>query len=354
MTIRLGLFDIHQIDPTVETDAAAVFRDRLDDLAYADALGGFDVAFTAERHYLTTYRCQAAGVWLGAVSQRVATMRLGTLAYTLPIHPPLALAEEIATLDQLTGGRIEVGVGLGHRPEELVANGVDPARRIALFQERLAILEGLLSGGQVTVESDHTTLREAFIHPIPVQQPHPPLWFAGTDATATTWAGQHGMNLAIGFAPSDALFGATAGFRQGVAIRERRTPEPTQDGIRRGQVALMRHTYVADTDEQAEREMLDDLVRLKGGVDEGDRADRRAAARADLARLIDQEIFVAGGPETVAAKILRSRATLGAELYLANVYAAGVEQERVRRTLRLLAGPVRDALAASVPATTGA
>lgn len=354
MTVQLGLFDIHQIDPTVETDAAAVFRARLDDLAYADQLGGFEIAFTAERHYLSTYRCQAASVWLGAASQRVATMRLGTLAYTLPIHPPLALAEEIATLDQLTGGRIEVGVGLGHRVEELVANGVDPADRITIFQERLAILEGLLSGGRVTVASEHTTINDAFIHPTPVQQPHPPLWFAGTDPTATTWAGQHGMNLAIGFAPSDALFGATAGFRQGVVLRGQRTPEPAPGGIRQGQVALMRHTYVADTDEQAEREMLDDLARLRGGASEGDRADRRETARADLARLVDQEIFVAGGPETVAAKILRNRATLGAELYLANVYAAGVEQDRVRRTLRLLSGPVREALAARAPATATA
>jgi len=352
MTIQLGLFDIHQIDPTVEADAAAVFRARLDDLAYADQLGGFEIAFTAERHYLPTYRCQAASVWLGAASQRVATMRLGTLAYTLPIHPPLALAEEIATLDQLTGGRIEVGVGLGHRVEELVANGVDPADRVGIFQERLAIMEGLWSGGQVSVSSPHTTIKDAFIHPTPVQRPHPPLWFAGTDPTATTWAGQHGLNLAIGFAPSDALFGATAGFRQGVAMRAQRRPEP--DGIRRGQVALMRHTYVADTDEQAEREMLDDLVRLQGGASEGDRADRRETARADLARLVDQEIFVAGGPETVAAKIVRSRTTLGTELYLANVYAAGVEQERVRRTLRHLGGPVREALAAKSPATTTA
>lgn len=350
MTIELGLFDIHQIDPTVEDDAAAVFRARLDDLAFADALGGFAVAFTAERHYLTTYRCQAASVWLGAASQRTATLRLGTMAYTLPIHPPLALAEEIATLDQLTGGRIEVGVGLGHRAEELAANDVDPSRRVPIFQERLAVLEALFTGQQVTVESDHTTIRDAFIHPTTVQRPHPPLWFAGTDPTATTWAGQHGLNLAVGFAPSHSLFGATVGFRQGVEMRRQRGAE--QDGTRRGQIALMRHTYVAESDERAEREMLDDLVRLKGGGTEADRADRRAQAKAELTRLTEQEVFVAGGPETVAATIARSRATLGTDLYLANVYAAGVEQARVRRTLELLAGPVRDALAIKPSAPT--
>ena len=62
------------------------------------------------------FRCPAPGAWLGAATQRTRQMRLGVLAYTLPIHPPAALAEEVAILDHLSGGRLEVGVGLGHRP----------------------------------------------------------------------------------------------------------------------------------------------------------------------------------------------------------------------------------------------
>src|SRR5829696_6145320 len=101
--VRLGIFDIHQVDPIDPDDSAAVYRRRLDHLALADDLG-FDVAFTAERHFMTGYRCPAPGVWIGAASQRTKRMRLGILAYTLPLHLPAALAEEITVLDHLAGG----------------------------------------------------------------------------------------------------------------------------------------------------------------------------------------------------------------------------------------------------------
>ena len=342
--IELGLFDIQQIDPLAPESSETVYAGRLDDLAYADSVG-LDIAFVAERHYLSTYRSQSASVWLGSVSQRTRQMRIGALAYTLPITPPIRLAEEIATLDQLSGGRIEVGLGLGHRVEELEVNGVDPARRIDIFQERLAIMEGLWAGGTVTYESPDTVVRGAFLHPKPIQQPHPPLWFAGTDPTSAMWAGQHGMNLAIGFAPGDQLFGATAAFRNGVAMRRMR--ETDSGAIRRGEVALMRHLYVSESLDNARSEMIDDLLRL-GELDseatEANRAERRAAAEAHYKTLIEREVFVAGDAEKVARSILDARNKLGSTVFLGNVYGGGITGERVQRTIRLLATDVRDAL----------
>ena len=194
---------------------------------------GFQVAFVAERHYLTTYRCQASSVWLGAASQRTTQMRLGVLAHTLPITPPVRLAEEIALLDQFTGGRIEVGVGLGHRVEELVANHVDPADRITIFQERLAIMEGLWAGGTVTYESEHTRLTDVFIHPPTVQQPHPPLWFAGTHANCRD------VGRPARHEPGDRLRARTNSSsaprrRSGTASAIRQTRNLAEDEVRRG------------------------------------------------------------------------------------------------------------------------
>lgn len=342
--IELGLFDIQQVDPLAGDDDRTVYEQHLADLALADELG-FAIAFVAERHYLHTYRCQSSSVWLGAASQRTRSMRLGVLAHTLPIVPPVRLAEEVALLDQLTNGRIEVGVGLGHRSEELETNHVDPADRVAIFQERLAIMEGLWAGGVVSYKSPHTILSNAFIHPLPVQQPHPPTWFAGTDSNAAMWAGQHGMNLAIGFGQSDQLFGATAAFRHGVGIR--RTRSKPDDGIRRGQIALMRQTYLGESDDQARSEMIGDLMRLgelNRGATEGNRPDRREEATDELDRLIAEEIIVAGSVDTVTNSIVDARNKLGSSLYLANVYSAGIESERVHRTMRLLAIDVRSAL----------
>ena len=343
-SIELGLFDIQQVDPLSDADDHSFYSQRLDDLAFADELG-FRVAFVAERHYLSTYRCQASSVFLGAAAQRTQSMRLGVLGHTLPITPPVRLAEEIAVLDQLTGGRIEVGVGLGHRVDELVANGVDPADRIQMFQERLALLEALWTGGSVTFESAHTVLKNIFIHPRPVQRPHPPIWFAGTEATAAMWAGQHGMNLAIGFAPTARLFGATTAFRHGVAMYQ--AQPAVEEEIRRGSIALMRHVIVAATDKEVRAGMLADLMRV-GEMDQRatttNRADRKRAAKEQLGRLIAEEVFIAGSPDTVVAAIVNARNQLGAGLFLANVYATGVDRERVRQTMTLLAGPVRDGL----------
>jgi alkanesulfonate monooxygenase SsuD/methylene tetrahydromethanopterin reductase-like flavin-dependent oxidoreductase (luciferase family) len=346
MSVQLGLFDILQVDPLDRADHATVYRRRLDDLALADELG-YEIAFTAERHYLQHHRAPAPTAWIGAASQRTKRMRLGVLAYTLPLHSPVRLAEEVAVLDQLTCGRFEVGVGLGHRAQELVANGVDPANRIPIFQERLAVMEALWTGAQVTLESDYTTAKEIGINPLPVQEPHPPLWYAGVDQGAAIWAGNHGMSLAVGFAPLRDLVPATAGFKAGRTARE----ELPEDEIARpgaGRVALMQHVYLAESDERAFAEMREDLERLgelQPGGAQPTREVRKAMAQSELDRLLQHDIFLAGGPERVAQGIRFAQKALGIDLFLANVYAAGVDDERVRRTMRLLATDVRSLLA---------
>jgi alkanesulfonate monooxygenase SsuD/methylene tetrahydromethanopterin reductase-like flavin-dependent oxidoreductase (luciferase family) len=344
MSITLGLFDIMQIDPTGPADHAEVYRRRLDDLAYADEIG-LDCAFTAERHFMAHYRASAPTAWLGAASQRTRRIRLGVLAYTLPLHSPVRLAEEVAVLDHLSGGRLEVGLGLGHRQEELVAIGIDPTKRIPIFQERLAIMQALWSGGQVTVESEHDTVREVAINPTPLQEPHPPLWYAGGAPGAASWAGSYGMSLAVGFAPLRDLVAATAAFKAGCLARNEVPDDAPLPG--EGRIALMRHLYLAESDERTRAEMTDDLLRLHDlhqSAGEGARADRRAAAAEEADRLIRDEVYLAGGPETVARRIALAHRGIGAGLFLGNPYAAGIDDERVKRTMRLLATDVRRAL----------
>src|SRR5680860_700239 len=98
--MELGLFDILQIDPMDSRDHGQVYERRLADLELADSLG-FRYYFTAERHFMPQFRCPAATAWIGAASQRTKSMRLGVMAYTLPIQAPVALAEEVAILDWL-------------------------------------------------------------------------------------------------------------------------------------------------------------------------------------------------------------------------------------------------------------
>jgi alkanesulfonate monooxygenase SsuD/methylene tetrahydromethanopterin reductase-like flavin-dependent oxidoreductase (luciferase family) len=291
------------------------------------------------------YRSAAPSVWIASAIQRTSHIRLGVLAYTLPLHAPARLAEEIAVLDHLSGGRIEVGFGLGHRPEELAALGVAPEERIPIFQERLAVIEALWSGGQVSLQSDHHHLTDVAVHPLPLQLPYPPLWYAGGDAGAARWAGAHGMSLAVGFAPNDRLLPATKAFRAGRAVRFSQEDEQEEMLPGEGRIALMRHLYVAESDERARHELIDDLARLHAHDNPDEPAAwLRETAAADLDKMIADQVYIAGGPETVAAAIRSARDELGVTVFLANPYGAGIDGERVRETMKLLATDVRNAL----------
>jgi alkanesulfonate monooxygenase SsuD/methylene tetrahydromethanopterin reductase-like flavin-dependent oxidoreductase (luciferase family) len=334
MTIELGLFDIHQVDPTDDAAPTEVFERRLNLLSLADR-AGLRYAFTAERHFMGNYWAPAPTAWLAAASQRTSAIRLGVLAYTLPLHLPAALAEEIAVLDHLSNGRLEVGFGLGHRPEELVAIGIDPENREQLFQERYAVMTALWEGSVVSLERPGTFVREVAIFPRPLQQPYPPLWFAGSDPMAADWAGSRGMSLAVGFKSSVELAPAITAFRAG------RSNGANHPGA--GRVALMRHVSIAPTDEEALSAMTEDLDRLHrlgtGGPEDLDQA--REAAK----RMVADESFIAGSPETVANAIRWSQETLGIDVFLANIHAAGVGQDRLEQMVQLLADEVAPRLA---------
>lgn len=344
--IRLGLFDIMQVDPVVEQGPAEMYAKRLDDLSFADA-AGIDVAFAAERHFLHHHVVPSATAWISAATQRTSRMRLGMLGYTLPIRQPVQLAEELAMVDQLSGGRLEIGFGLGHRVEELIALGVDPEQRIKMFQERFALLQALWSGGRVSFEGEHVVARDLSIWPLPIQEPYPPLWFAGTEPIAAHWMGAHGFGLAVGFKPSKDLVGTVTAWRAGIAGQTEQVREiaPTR---KVGSLSLMRHMYISENNDRAMDEITDDLVRLnekvKGEEDEASRADRRRDARTHADELLSNGVMIAGGPEEVAEMIRKEHELLGFDLMLANVHAAGVEQERVQRTIRLFAGAVREQL----------
>lgn len=329
MTIELGLFDIHQVDPVSGAPPAEVYERRLQLLELADRLG-LRYAFTAERHFLPDYWMPAATAWIAAASQRTRAIRLGVLAYTLPLHPPTQLAEAVAVLDHLSNGRLEVGFGLGHRREELVALGIDPDEREQIFQERFAVMTALWEGGVVSLARPATVVRETAIFPLPLQRPYPPLWFAGGDPVVAQWAGLRGMSLAMGFRRTVDLVPAAAAFR---------TARTTQSGrLGGGRLALMRQVSIAPTDAEALDAMTEDLDRLyqlgSGGPGDPDRA--REAAK----QLVTEETFLAGSPATIADAICRAREQLGIDVFLANIHAAGVGQERMEQMIHLLAAEV--------------
>ena len=158
------------------------------ELAAAAEEAGFHAAFFGHHHFTPPY---PASPWvvLSAIVARTSQLRLGTAIYLLPVHHPLDVAENVATLDRVSGGRAILGVGVGYRTYEYDPFGVPYHQRGARLTEALEVLPALWSGEPVSYEGRHFRFHDVTLFPTPVQKPHPPIW-VGAVARARPGAGR--------------------------------------------------------------------------------------------------------------------------------------------------------------------
>ncbi len=170
-------------------------------------------------------------------------MRLGCVVFVSTLHSPVHLAKSLATLDQLSRGRLDVGVGTGGRGRPFGAFGVDPARYVARFTEGVTLMKALWTEPRVTFDGEFWQLQNAPMEPKPFQKPHPPLWFGGASEPALRRAVRMG----------DGFFGAgsspTGKFAEQVQIVRRALAEA---GRAADSFPIAKRVYVA-IDDDAER-----------------------------------------------------------------------------------------------------
>src|ERR1700757_233066 len=155
--VSFGVFD--WIDRGTQP-LSQLYEDRLQLLAAADE-AGFFCYHLAEHHATLLGMAPSRALFLTAATQRTRRIRLGPLVYLLPLYDPLRLIEEVAMLDQLSGGRLELGVGRGVSPYELRNFGVDPKNSRAMFDEALAVLLAGLTQEQLSFAGAHYHYRDA-------------------------------------------------------------------------------------------------------------------------------------------------------------------------------------------------
>ncbi|MGZ4675947.1 MAG: LLM class flavin-dependent oxidoreductase [Acidimicrobiia bacterium] len=201
--MKFGLFFEHQVPrPWAGDDDARVFAETLEQIELADRLG-FHAVWLVEHHFLEEYsHSSAPEVFLAAASQRTSRIRLGHgIVHTLPaINHPARVAERVATLDLLSGGRVELGTGEGSAAAELDAFGVDPADKRAMWEEGVRVALRCLSETPFTgFVGDHVRMPPRNVVPKPMQRPHPPVWVACSRRDTIHLAAQHGIG-ALAFA----------------------------------------------------------------------------------------------------------------------------------------------------------
>jgi probable F420-dependent oxidoreductase len=144
---------------------------------------GFDSAWTQESMLGAWAQLGPieAMTYAAACTQR---MRLGCVVFVSTLHSPVHLAKSVSTLDQLSQGRLEIGVGTGGRNRPFAAYGVDPARYVARFTEGIALMKALWTEPLVTFDGEFWQLKDMAMEPKPFQKPFPPLWFGGASEPA--------------------------------------------------------------------------------------------------------------------------------------------------------------------------
>jgi len=336
--VAFGMFD--HVDRSDEP-VGVLYEQRLKLVEAAEA-AGFRTYHVAEHHATRLGMAPSPGIFLAAVAQRTRRIRFGPLVYLLPLYTPLRLVEEIAMLDQMSGGRFELGVGRGISPYELAYCGVDFLEAPAMYAEALEVILAGLRGGRLTHRGRYYRYLDVPIELTPVQRPHPPLWQGVTSPEGAATAAGRGVNI-VGTAPNPRMKEVVDRYFETLAI---------QPGGSTPMVGLQRHVFVAETDAEAMaiargpyKAWYDSLVSLWRQFNT---LPFRFAESLERALAVDSAIV--GSPATVRAEVERHLAATGANYFVGRFIFGNLGFEPAVRSLELFSTEVmprfRDAEAA--------
>ncbi len=208
--MRFGIFYEHQLPrPWSERSEADLLRDALEQVELADRLG-FDYVWEVEHHFLEEYsHSSAPEVFLAAASQRTSQIRLGHgIVNVMPaVNHPARVAERVATLDLISGGRVDFGTGESSSAAELGGFLIDRERKRAMWHEELDVITRMLVEEPFAgLDGEHVQMPPRNVIPKPLQKPHPPLWVACSRRETIHLAARNGLGaLSFSFVePEDA------------------------------------------------------------------------------------------------------------------------------------------------------
>jgi alkanesulfonate monooxygenase SsuD/methylene tetrahydromethanopterin reductase-like flavin-dependent oxidoreductase (luciferase family) len=359
--MRFGTYFFLQATP--DQTPAEIVAEELDQMVLSERLG-FDSVWLTEHHFSDYGLSAAPSVLAAALAARTSRVSIGTAVYVIPFHNPLRLAEETATLDILSGGRMIVGIGRGNRPLEFVGHGIDQDENRTRMEEGVEILLAAWTQDHVTFHGRHWDLDRIPVQPQPLQKPHPPIAVAATSDQSVAWAAEHGWRiLSSGLGTRLPALERLRGVYE-TALRATELPARTIDDLL-GTWVVTKHAYVADTDAQARREAeqherwyLDSFARSLRpdgltGISDTVRQQANEMVRRTTERrwedLIDDALLI-GSPATVRAKVAELAAAGVGEL-VCWMNFGGLPPKQVRRSMQLFADEVIPAFQTGLRAT---
>jgi alkanesulfonate monooxygenase SsuD/methylene tetrahydromethanopterin reductase-like flavin-dependent oxidoreductase (luciferase family) len=324
---------------------AQIMDETTQQVQYAEELG-FHSAWLAEHHF-TRYSIGSSSLIVAThLAAKTSKIRVGTAVLVSPLHNPLRLAEDTATLDLLSGGRLDVGFGRGSSGYEYSGYGVNPDESQERFQESIKIIQGLWTTPEFTFQGKHFQVDHANLVPRPAQQPHPPVYIAATRTPVTLdFAVSTGHTLCIAVVQDTA---------DALDLCRRFVAQSAEAGfnIPKSSIPFFRYCYVAETEEQTVQDTRDklnwviDIMQWRRYINQGSEVYQRISdwrrARTELPlsyEYLRENRAIIGTPEQCVEHIKALQAE-GIDYLGCNFDFGGMEHRKVLRSMELFSREV--------------
>ena len=326
-------------------DPKRIVEETTEQVQHGESLG-FYSAWLAEHHFSRYGLGSSSLILASTIAAHTRKIRLGTAVLVPALHNPIRLAEDTATLDLVSDGRLDVGFGRGSAGYEYSGYDVDWEESQERFRESIAVIQALWTTPDYSHEGRYYRVKRANLVPAPVQRPHPPIYIAATRTPATLeFAVSTGYPLMVGVVldTSDALdlcCRFVAGSRQ------------AGHDVPMSRIPFFRYFYVAETEEQARRDTEEslnwnlDMIQWRGQFPEGSEVnhqlDHWRRARTELPPSFDyllEHRAIIGTPDQCVAKI-KMLQEAGVDYFGCNFAFGGIDHRKVMSSMELFAKEV--------------
>ena len=333
--MKFGIFD--HMDAS-HLSQAEHFETRLKLVEAMDRLG-IDSYHTAEHHGTELGLAPSANVYLSAVAQRTKRLKFGPLVYLPALYHPMRLAQEICMLDQMSRGRLQIGVGSGAVWVEQKLMDVDPETIRERFVENRDLILQALTSDEVTHHGKYYNIEGFPMVLRPYQKPRPPMWYGLSNPNSAVWCAENDVNV-VSLMPAAASKGSFDAFREAWAKLGKAEKDIPAIG-------LCKHIVVADTDEEALRIAKPAFARWRASFSW--LWDRKGVPfpfpyPTTLEDHMKAGMSIAGSPRTVADFLAREAEVAGANMIMGQMVFGTLAYDDALRSLELFAGEVMPAL----------
>jgi probable F420-dependent oxidoreductase len=300
--MKFGLFGGARAKGGPAGDSNA-YHDFVNYVVEAERLG-FSSVFLVEHHFTGHGQISASMSLLAYLAARTKRIRLGTAVVVLPWHNPAIIAEQAATLDLLSNGRLDFGVGKGYRAYEFSGFCVPQDEATARFDEAMEVIrKAWTNPGRFSFEGRYWRFDNIVVEPSPIQQPHPPFWLGAGSPESIRRAAREGYNLLLDqIAPTDLVIDRVGLFRE-ECRRVGRAYDPMMVGVTRG-LQIIHNEAERESAIATRRAVLKNI----GDLARGPGAERYSHLKDDDSDFELDDAPLLGTPEEIIARLKRLEA----------------------------------------------